>query len=65
MGSEQDARTTRISPLLTRQGSLVTVNNAKTFHISKSSQKGFIDLINVLEDDEYLVLYLDKITSSN
>ncbi|MEQ9233170.1 hypothetical protein [Coleofasciculus sp. E2-BRE-01] len=65
MGSEQDARITRISPLLTRQGSLVTVNNAKNFHISESSQKAFIDLINVLEDDEYLVLCLDKITSSN
>ena len=39
---------------MTRQGSLVTVKNAKYFHISESRQKAFIDLINVLEDDEYL-----------
>ncbi len=40
--------------IVTRQGSLVTVKNAKDFHISESRQKAFIDLINVLEDDEYL-----------
>ena len=40
--------------IVTRQGSLVTVKNAQDFHISESRQKAFIDLINVLEDDEYL-----------
>lgn len=40
--------------IVTRQGSSVTVKNAKDFHISESRQKAFIDLINVLEDDEYL-----------
>lgn len=39
--------------IVTRQGSLVTVKNAKDFHIYESRQKAFIDLINVLEDDEY------------
>ncbi|MEQ8756691.1 MAG: AAA family ATPase [Coleofasciculus sp. G1-WW12-02] len=39
--------------IVTRQGSLVTVKNAEDFHISESRQKAFIDLINVLEDDEY------------
>ena len=38
--------------IVTRQGSLVTVKNAKDFHISESRQKAFIDLINVLEDEE-------------
>lgn len=40
--------------IVTRQGSSVTVKNSKDFHISESRQKAFIDLINVLEDDEYL-----------
>ena len=40
--------------IVTRKGSLVTVKDAKDFHISETRQKAFIDLINVLEDDEYL-----------
>ena len=40
--------------IVTRQGSLVTVRDAKDFHIPASRQKAFIDLINVLEDDEDL-----------
>lgn len=38
--------------IVTRQGGLVTVKTAKDFHISESRQKAFIDLINVLQDDE-------------
>jgi ABC-type dipeptide/oligopeptide/nickel transport system ATPase component len=38
--------------IVTRHGSSVTVKNAKDFHISDSRQKAFIDLINVLEDDD-------------
>ncbi len=38
--------------IITRQGSLVTVKNAKDFHIPDSRQKAFIDLINILEDEE-------------
>jgi ABC-type multidrug transport system ATPase subunit len=38
--------------IVTREGGLVTVKGAKDFHISESRQKAFIDLINVLEDDE-------------
>jgi hypothetical protein len=39
---------------VTRKGSLLTVKNAKDFHIPASRQKAFIDLINVLEEDEDL-----------
>lgn len=42
----------RFWKIVTRQGGIVTVKNAEDFHISSSRQKGFIDLINVLEDDE-------------
>lgn len=38
--------------IVTRKGSSVTVKDAKDFHISASRQKAFIDLINVLEDNE-------------
>lgn len=38
--------------IVTRTGGIVTVKNAEDFHISSSRQKAFIDLINVLEDDE-------------
>ena len=38
--------------IVTRKAGLVTVKNAEDFHISESRQKAFIDLINVLEDDE-------------
>jgi predicted ATPase len=38
--------------IVTRQGSLVTVKDAKDFHISESRQKAFIDLINVLEEND-------------
>lgn len=38
--------------IVTRQGGLVTVKTAKDFHISESRQKAFIDLINVLQNDE-------------
>lgn len=37
--------------IVTRKAGLVTVKNSEDFHISKSRQKAFIDLINVLEDD--------------
>jgi energy-coupling factor transporter ATP-binding protein EcfA2 len=37
--------------IVTRKAGLVTVKNAKDFHISESRQKAFIDLINVLEDE--------------
>jgi hypothetical protein len=40
--------------IATRKAGLVTVKNAEDFHISDSRQKAFIDLINVLEDDEDL-----------
>lgn len=40
--------------IVTRKANLVTVKNAEDFHISESRQKAFIDLINVLEDDEDL-----------
>ena len=38
--------------IVTRKGSVVTVKNAKDYHIPDSRQKAFIDLINVLEDEE-------------
>lgn len=38
--------------IVTRQGGCVTVKNAEDFHISKSRQKAFIDLINVLDNDD-------------
>lgn len=38
--------------IVTRQGSLVTVKDAKDFHIPDSRQKAFIDLINVLQNEE-------------
>jgi len=38
--------------IVTRKAGLVTVKNPEEFHISESRQKAFIDLINVLEDDE-------------
>lgn len=38
--------------IVTRKGSSVTVKKAEDFHISESRQKAFIDLINVLEDEE-------------
>lgn len=38
--------------IVTRQGGLVTVKNAEDFHISKSRQKAFIDLINVLDNED-------------
>jgi len=38
--------------IVTRQGSSVTVKNSKDFHISESRQKAFIDLINILEDED-------------
>lgn len=38
--------------IVTRQGGLVTVKTAKDFHISESRQKAFIDLINVLQDED-------------
>lgn len=38
--------------IVTRKAGLVTVKDAKDFHISESRQKAFIDLINVLENDE-------------
>lgn len=37
--------------IVTRTGGLVSVKNADYFHISNSRQKAFIDLINILEDD--------------
>lgn len=38
--------------IVTRKGSLVTVKDAKDFHIPDSRQKAFIDLINVLQNEE-------------
>ncbi|MBD2393731.1 ATP-binding protein [Cyanobacterium aponinum FACHB-4101] len=38
--------------IVIRKGSLVTVKNAKDYHIPDSRQKAFIDLINILEDEE-------------
>lgn len=38
--------------IVTRKGGCVTVKKAKDFHISESRQKAFIDLINVLENEE-------------
>lgn len=40
--------------IVTRQGSLVTVKNAEDFQISPARQKAFIDLINILKDEETL-----------
>ncbi|TVQ65138.1 MAG: ATP-binding protein [Spirulina sp. DLM2.Bin59] len=37
--------------IVTRKAGLVTVKNSEDFHISKSRQKAFIDLINILEDE--------------
>jgi energy-coupling factor transporter ATP-binding protein EcfA2 len=37
--------------IVTRKAGLVTVKNPEDFHISKSRQKAFIDLINVLDDE--------------
>ncbi|MCU7244454.1 MAG: ATP-binding protein [Microcystis aeruginosa WS75] len=36
--------------IVTRKGGVIHVNNATDFHISKTRQKAFIDLINVLEE---------------
>jgi hypothetical protein len=36
--------------IVTRKGGVINVNNATDFHISKTRQKAFIDLINVLEE---------------
>ncbi|RPH86920.1 MAG: ATP-binding protein [Chroococcales cyanobacterium metabat2.561] len=36
--------------IVTRKGGVIQVNNAVDFHISKTRQKAFIDLINVLEE---------------
>ncbi|MCA2660892.1 MAG: AAA family ATPase [Microcystis sp. M049S2] len=36
--------------IVTRKGGVIQVNNAADFHISKTRQKAFIDLINVLEE---------------
>ncbi|USR91021.1 ATP-binding protein [Phormidium yuhuli AB48] len=38
--------------IVTRKGGVVTIKDSEDFHISESRQKAFIDLINVLEDDE-------------
>lgn len=38
--------------IVTRQGNSVKVKDAEDYHISPSRQKGFIDLINVLEEDD-------------
>lgn len=43
--------------IVTRKAGLVTVKDSKDFHISESRQKAFIDLINVLENDEDLAEY--------
>jgi predicted ATPase len=40
--------------IVTRKAGLVTVKDSKDFHISESRQKAFIDLINVLENNEGL-----------
>lgn len=37
--------------IVTRKAGLVTIRNPEEFHISRSRQKGFIDLINVLEEE--------------
>ncbi len=36
--------------IVTRKGGAIQVHNAADFHISKTRQKAFIDLINVLEE---------------
>ncbi|NEP62677.1 MAG: ATP-binding protein, partial [Symploca sp. SIO2G7] len=36
--------------IVLRKGGSISTKNAEYFHISKSRQKAFIDLINVLED---------------
>ncbi|NCS20052.1 MAG: ATP-binding protein [Microcystis aeruginosa G11-06] len=36
--------------IVTRKGGVIQVHNAADFHISKTRQKAFIDLINVLEE---------------
>ena len=36
--------------IVTRKGGVIQVHNATDFHISKTRQKAFIDLINVLEE---------------
>ena len=36
--------------IVTRKGGVIQVHNASDFHISKTRQKAFIDLINVLEE---------------
>ncbi len=38
--------------IVIRQGNLIKVKNPQEFHISPSTQKAFIDLINVLEEQE-------------
>jgi hypothetical protein len=38
--------------IVTRKAGLITVRDSKYFHISESRQKAFIDLIDVLENDE-------------
>lgn len=38
--------------IVTRKAGLIAVKDSKDFHISESRQKAFIDLINVLENDE-------------
>lgn len=38
--------------IVTRKAGLVTVKNSEDFHIPRSRQKAFIDLINILESDE-------------
>ena len=38
--------------IVTRQGNSVKVKDAEDYHISPSRQKAFIDLINVLEEDD-------------
>ncbi len=38
--------------IVTRTGGSVSVKNAEDFHISNSRQKAFIDLINILEDND-------------
>ncbi|NET09311.1 MAG: AAA family ATPase [Symploca sp. SIO2B6] len=40
--------------IVTRKAGIVTVKRAEDFHISSSRQKAFVDLINILEDDEDL-----------
>jgi hypothetical protein len=38
--------------IVTRKGGVVTIKDSEDFHISEARQKAFVDLINVLEDDE-------------